>query len=79
MAVITVRVDDETKRMMEQVGINWSEFIREAIKKKLSEERRKNLARAVLINEKVRKKSGVEPKAEELVRAFRDGRYGGGN
>jgi Arc/MetJ-type ribon-helix-helix transcriptional regulator len=75
MAIITVRVDEETKRMMKQVKVNWSDFIRNAIKSKLEEERRKNLAKATLINERLRRKSGGEPKAEEIIRIFREDRY----
>ncbi len=78
MTVITVRIDEETKRMMERIRINWSEFIRNAIRSKIAEERRKNLAKAVLINERLRKKSRGEARAEEIVRKFRDERYGGG-
>ncbi|ABL77459.1 hypothetical protein [Thermofilum pendens] len=76
MAVITVRIDEETKRLMESVKINWSEFIRRAIREKIAEERRKNLAKAVLINERVRKRSRGEEKAEDIVRRFRDARSG---
>jgi len=61
---------------MEQIKINWSEFIRRAIREKISEERRKNLAKAVLINERVGKKSRGEERAEEIIRRFRDERYG---
>ncbi len=77
MTVITVRIDEETKRMMESIRINWSEFIRNAIRKRIMEERRKNLAKAVLITERVRKRSRGEARAEEIVRRFRDERYGG--
>ena len=77
MTVITVRIDEETKRMMERIRINWSEFIRSAIRRKVMEERRKNLAKAVLITERVRKRGRGEAKAEEVVRRFRDERYGG--
>lgn len=77
MTVITVRIDEETKRMMDEIRINWSEFIRNAIKNKIMEERRRNLAKAVLINEKMRRKSAGEAKAEEIIRRFRDERYGG--
>ncbi len=76
MTVITVRIDDETKRMMEHIRINWSEFIRSAIRSKIMEERRRNLAKAVLITERVRKRSRGEAKAEEIVRRFRDERGG---
>ncbi len=76
MTVITVRIDEETRRLMERIKINWSEFIRRAIREKIAEERRKNLAKAVLINERVRKKSRGEERAEEIIRRFRDERYG---
>lgn len=76
MTVITVRIDDETKRMMNEIKINWSEFIRNAIRDRIREERRRNLARAVLINERIRRKSMGEARAEEIIRRFRDERYG---
>ena len=76
MTVITVRIDEETKRMMREVKINCSEFIRNAIRTKVMEERRRNLAKAVLINERIRRKSVGEARAEEIIRRFRDERYG---
>lgn len=79
MAIITVRVDEETKRMMRQIRINWSEFIRNAIRSKIEEERGRNLARAVLLNERLRRKSRGEPKAEEIIRVFREERYASGS
>jgi Arc/MetJ-type ribon-helix-helix transcriptional regulator len=75
MTVITVRVDDETRRMMKEIKINWSEFIREAITRKIEEEKRKNIAKAVLINEKLRRRSKGEPSAEKIIRMFREARY----
>jgi Arc/MetJ-type ribon-helix-helix transcriptional regulator len=75
MTVITVRINEEIKKMMNKININWSEFIREAIRNKIEEERRRNLAKAVLINERIRKKSKGEMKAEEIIRKFRDKRY----
>jgi len=75
MTVITVRINEEIKKMMNKININWSEFIREAIRNKIEEERRRNLAKAVLINERIRKKSKGEMKAEEIIREFRNKRY----
>jgi len=75
MTVISVRVDEETKKLMEQANINWSEFIRVAVKKRLQEERTRNLARAVLINERIRKNNKGEALGEDIVRKFRDERY----
>ena len=40
---------------------------------------RKNLAKAVLITERIRKKSVGEAKAEEIIRKFRDERRGSGS
>ena len=39
------------------------------------EERRKNLAKAVLINEKLRRKSKGEARAEEIIRKYREEQY----
>ena len=74
MTVITVRIDEETKKMMDKININWSEAIRQAIRRTIEEERGKNLAKAVLINERIRKKSKGELKAEDIIRRFRDER-----
>ncbi|MBW1669418.1 MAG: hypothetical protein JRJ66_15515 [Deltaproteobacteria bacterium] len=74
MAVFTVRIDEETKRLMSGIDVNWSEVIRRAIRRRIEEERRKNLALAVLINEELRRKSRGEMKAEEIIRRFRDER-----
>jgi len=76
MTVFSVRIDEETRKLMEKVKINWSEFIRNAIRNRVMEEERKNLAKAVLITERVRKKSAGEARAEEIVRRFRDERRG---
>jgi len=76
MTVFSVRIDEETRKLMEKVKINWSEFIRNAIRNRVMEEERKNLAKAVLITERIRKKSAGEARAEEIVRRFRDERRG---
>ncbi len=77
MAIITVRVSEEIRKKMREININWSEFIRKAIEEKIDEEKRKNLAKAVLRNERLKKKSLGEEKAEEIIRRFRDERYAG--
>jgi len=78
MTVFSVRRDEETRKLMEKIKINWSEFIRNAIRNRVMEER-KNLAKAVLITERIRKKSTGEAKAEDIVRRFRDERRGSGS
>jgi Arc/MetJ-type ribon-helix-helix transcriptional regulator len=76
MAVITVWIDEETKRMMDGIDVNWSEVIRRAIRRRIEEEGMRNLAKAVLINEDLRRASRGEMRAEEIIREFRDGRHG---
>ena len=47
MANISVRIDEQMKKEMEQMRqVNWSEIIREAIKNRLNQEKQKNLAKA---------------------------------
>jgi predicted transcriptional regulator len=76
MTVITVRIDEETKRLMSRIDVNWSEVVRRAIRSRIEEEKRRNLAKAVLINEELRRVSRGEMKAEEIIRKFRDERRG---
>jgi len=75
MPTITVETDEETKRT-DDTGINWSEFVRNAIRNRIVEERKKGLEKAFLINERIRRKSAGEARAEEMIRRFRDKRYG---
>ncbi len=57
MPLIVVRVDEGLKERMEKFAhINWSEVVRAAIRRVLEEEEGRNLAKAVLINERLRRK-----------------------
>ena len=80
MTVITVRIDEETKKKMKEFKhINWSEIIRSEIKEVLDKLERKNLAKAVLINEKIRKKALEDWDSTEFIRKWREVRYGEGS
>ena len=77
MAIVTVRVDEETKRRMKRTrGTNWSATLREAIASKLKEEEGKNLARAVVSNEALRRKARNGWNSVEVIRHWREKRYG---
>ncbi|MEM3788761.1 MAG: hypothetical protein QXN95_02715 [Candidatus Bathyarchaeia archaeon] len=53
MALITVRVDEELKKRMSRFkNVNWSEVVRKAILDVLKREEERNLAIALLLNEK---------------------------
>ncbi|QEE16156.1 hypothetical protein DSAG12_01985 [Promethearchaeum syntrophicum] len=76
MSSISVRINSKLKKLMEShKHINWSEIIRQAIAKKLQNEQKKNIARAVLINEKIRKKAPDNYDSTEIIRKFRDERH----
>jgi len=80
LPVVSVRISEETKRRMEKLRhINWSEVIRKAILKVIEEEEDRNLARAVLITEKVRKKAPKGWDSSQIIRYWRDSRYGEGS
>ena len=50
MAIVTVRVPDELKVKMKELNINWSEEIREFIRRRIDEEeRRKKMNEALEI------------------------------
>ncbi|MEM1995302.1 MAG: hypothetical protein QXW32_07540 [Nitrososphaerales archaeon] len=53
MALITVRVDDELKKRMSRLRhVNWSEVVRQAILNVVKREEERNLALALLLNER---------------------------
>ncbi len=67
MPVISVRIDDELKR-------NWSEIIRTEIAKVIERLESRNLAEALLLNEKLRRKSTID--TTKIIREWRKKRYG---
>ncbi|MHA2247085.1 MAG: ribbon-helix-helix protein, CopG family [Candidatus Hodarchaeales archaeon] len=73
MANISVRIDEKMKKEMEQMRqVNWSEIIREAIRDRLNQEKQKNLAKAVLINERIRKKAPIGYDSTDIIRVWRE-------
>ncbi len=73
---ILVKIDKDTKRRMKNVNVNWSERIREFIKKEISN--RRNVAKAERLRADLfRSVSGVE--STEIIRKMRDSRYGPGS
>lgn len=72
---ISVRVDERMKKEMERLTqVNWSEVIRIAIRERLEQEKQKNLAKAVLVNEKIRKKAPRGYDSTRIIREWRDRR-----
>ncbi len=70
-AIMSVRVPPELKREMKKYNINWSEEIREFIKRRIEEEEKKRALKEVI--ELVESLPGVpEGTAKKLVREDRD-------
>ncbi len=74
MAVVTVRIPDELKVKMKELDINWSEEIREFIRRRIDEEERRrkiNEALEILKRTPVSVERGFAAKS---VREDRDSR-----
>ena len=72
-----MRVDEETKKKMSQLRqVNWSSVLREAIEKKLAQESNRDLASAILTTDKLRKKAPPDWNSVEVIRFWREHRYG---
>jgi len=67
---VSVKVPEETRRMMKKVNVNWSEYLREAIEAKIRGEIAKDASRKL---DEIRKKAGKVP-TEEIVRWIREDR-----
>jgi Arc/MetJ-type ribon-helix-helix transcriptional regulator len=72
MKTLTVKVDEELRERMKKLKhVNWSEVIRESIRRKIEEENGRNIAEAVLLNEKLRKPA---PKGWDSAKVIREWR-----
>ena len=76
MTNISVRIDPELKEKMDSLKhLNWSEVIRKAIKSKIQNETEINKAKAVLLNEKIRKIAPKNFNSVDIIRKFREERH----
>jgi len=76
MTNISVRIDPELKKKMDSLKhLNWSEIIRKAIKSKIQNEVEINKAKAVLLNEKIRKIAPENFNSVDIIRKFREVRH----
>jgi len=72
MTTITVRISPEIKKLMRKYKyINWSDVVREAILNKIREEEEKNLAEALLINERLRRNAPRNWDSTEVIKRWR--------
>jgi len=81
MATVSLRVPDELKaRMDDHDAINWSAMIRSNIEDELTRLESRNIGHAVAVSERlsnaVDDPSVAEQNTAEIVREWRDKRYG---
>lgn len=81
MATVSVRVPDELKeRMEDHPTVNWSAVIRQHIRDELEQQAHRSLATAVAKSERLSATIDPEEVAEqntaEVIRDWRDRRYG---
>jgi len=70
-SVYSIRISEETKKMMESIDLNWQEELRKIVENKVKEEYKKRLLyRAKGLREKMRTSITVA----ELIREDRDER-----
>lgn len=75
MPTVSVRVDEETKRRMDELNVNWSAVLREHIDERLEESDNRDLAQAVLLTERTRRSVDDWDSTDE-IRRWRDERGG---
>ena len=76
MPNISVRIDPELKKKMDALNhLNWSEIIRNAIRMQINRETETNRAKAVLLNENIRKKAPDNFNSVDIIRKFREERH----
>jgi Arc/MetJ-type ribon-helix-helix transcriptional regulator len=76
MANFSIRIDPELKEKMDSLKhLNWSEIIRKAIRSEIRNETEISKAKAVLLNEKIRKKAPENFNSLEIIRKFREERH----
>jgi metal-responsive CopG/Arc/MetJ family transcriptional regulator len=76
MVTFSIRIDSELKKKMDALKhLNWSEIIRNAIRTEIQKEREINKAKAVLLNEKIRKIAPKDFDSVDIIRKFREERH----
>ncbi len=74
LGTVSVKVDEGLKRRMRSVRVNWSEYIREAIRRRVELEARKSAAEKLLEDLKARKHVAPKGFIDETIRELREDR-----
>ena len=74
ISTITVKIDKKLKERMKEIRINWSEYIREAIRRRIELEERKKIAEKLLQDLKTGRYSVPKGFINKSIRELRDTR-----
>jgi len=74
MVRTSVTIPESMKEEMGRVDVNWSAVVREAIRRKLEWEHERDVVKAVLINERLRRKAPEGWDSTKVIRAWRSRR-----
>jgi Arc/MetJ-type ribon-helix-helix transcriptional regulator len=75
MTRTSISLPEELKEEMDAASnVNWSAFLREAISNRLKYETERNIAEALLLNEKLRRKASRGWDSTKVIRYWRDKR-----
>jgi len=74
LGTVTVKVDNDLKRKMAAIKVNWSEYIREAIRRRVELEERRIAAERLLEDLKVGKQVAPKGFINKALRELRESR-----
>ncbi len=74
MTRTSISLPQNLKREMDASEVNWSAYLREAISERLKGEAERNVAEAVLLNERLRRKAPKGWDSAKVIRNWRDRR-----
>jgi hypothetical protein len=70
----SISLPEDLKEEMESSNINWSSYLRQAIAVRLKQEPERNIAEALLLNEKLRRKPSKDGDSAKVIRYWRNRR-----
>ena len=71
MTRTSISLPGALKRQMDAAGVNWSAYLREVISERIKQEEERNVAEAVLLNEKLRRKAPIGWDSARVIRDWR--------
>ena len=74
MTRTSISVPGRLKRQMDTAGVNWSAYLREVISQRIRQEGERNLAEALVLNERLRRDAPKGWDSTRVVREWRERR-----